>query len=126
MKIYVANQSGTDADVYIKGFISLSTTDTSSAQVIAGNGNDFTIYAQAKGGIPVYTYDYIFTGTYTAAGLQNLKFAFIMIDNGGNNSAAATETIRIFHDNDMNSEVITTFRSAFSPGDIGTAVGAAK
>lgn len=107
-KIKIANQVGTDAQVYIKGWV--SGVDTSSAQIIAGTANDFTVYAQAHGGSPVYTYDYVITGTYATTGLQNLKFAFVMINNGGNTAAATTGTIRIFHDKDNTASLTTTFR----------------
>jgi len=110
-KVKIANQSGTDADVFIKGWVGVDVVDTSSAQIIAGNGNDFTVYAQAHGGSPVYTYDYVLTGTYTADGIQNMKFAFVMIDDGGNSGAASTGTIRIFHDDDNRASNAPSFRT---------------
>ncbi len=125
-KLKVANQSGTNADVYIKGWVGVNAIDTSSARVIAGTGNDFTVYAQAKGGSPVYTYDYVLTGTYAAAGVQNMKFAFVMIDNGGNTLAAKTGTIRIFHDKDNVGAVQIAFRTMQTEIASGIAAGAAK
>jgi hypothetical protein len=125
-KVKIANQSGNNAAVYIKGWVGIGVVDTSSAQVIAGAGNDFTVYAQAKGGSPVYTYDYVMTGTYSSAGIQNMKFAFVMIDNGGNSLAATTGTIRIFHDQDNIGSTTTTFRSMQAGVTNTTAGGAAK
>jgi len=125
-KIKIENQSGTDADVYIKGWVDLNTADTSSAQVIAGTGNDFTVYAQAHGGSPVYTYDYVLTGTYTADGIENMKMAFVMIDNGGNGSAASTGTIRIFHDEDLNASTTSIFRSMLPENHAGKPAGSSK
>lgn len=125
-KIKIENQAGTDADVYIKGWVDLNIPDTSSAQIIAGNGNDFTVYAQAHGGSPVYTYDYVLTGTYAADGIKNMKFAFVMIDNGGNSSAATTGTIRIFHDDDQNASTTTVFRSMTPANQTGKTAGSSK
>src|SRR6185312_11614274 len=56
-KIKIANQVGNNASVYIKSWVGVGIADTSLAQIIAGTGNDFTVYAQAKGGHPTYTYD---------------------------------------------------------------------
>ena len=125
-KFKIANQSGTHADVYVKGWINIDDIDTSSAQIVAGTGNDFTVFAQAHGGNPVYIYDYILTGTYSAAGLKNLKFAFVVIDNGGNAAAAATSTIRIFHDKDNNASATTVFRPMLTESTHLKATGSSK
>ncbi|MFT3702423.1 MAG: hypothetical protein QM802_08640 [Agriterribacter sp.] len=125
-KIKIANQAGTSADVFIKGWIDLNIPDTSSAQIIAGTGNNFTVYAQAHGGSPVYTYDYVLTGTYSSGGIQNMKFAFVMIDNGGNITAASTGTIRIFHDHDNNASTASVFRSMLPANDTDRPAGSAK
>ncbi len=110
-RIKISNQSGSTAAVYIK---SDGDIDTSTAQIIAGSGNDFTVYAQAKGGTPVYTYDYVMTGTYSATGIVNIKFSFVMVDNGGNTGIAPTGTIRIFHDLNNLASITSAFRVAES------------
>ena len=110
-KIKIANQSGDKADIYIYNWI-VGAYDTSDANIIIGDGNNITAIAQAKGssGGVTYKYDYVISGTLTASGLSNIKFAFVMIDNPGAFLVATTGTQRIFHDADGIAELTSTFR----------------
>lgn len=121
-KFKIANQHGTSADVYIKGSVTTTSVDTSSAQIIAGTGNDFTIYARSHGGSPVYTYDYVVTGSYSTAGIKDFKLAFVVIDDGGNSYIASTGTVRIFHDKDSSAAATDVFR-LMTPENIKKAIG---
>lgn len=111
-KIKIANQSGSDADVFIYNWI-VGVYDTSQANLIIGTGNSITVFAQATGkvGSTVYKYDYVFSGTFdAAAGIRDLKFAFVMVDNPGAPGVAATGTQRIFHDKDALAAFTSFFR----------------
>ncbi|MBX3242622.1 MAG: hypothetical protein KIT80_05730 [Chitinophagaceae bacterium] len=110
--IKVANQAGTNADVFIKGWVAAGQVDTSSAQIIAGKNNDFTVYAQARGGFPEYVYAYIISGVHTPGGIQYFRMAFVMINDGGNPLAAAKGTIRIFNDKDNIAAPTPVFRNS--------------
>lgn len=109
------NQSGNALDVLIKGWTGIEQVDTSDATIIKGEGNDFTILAEARGsasGIS-YTYVYALTGTLTGAGVDEAQFAFIMTDNPG--APVATEgTIRLFKDQDVLASTTDVFRMAAS------------
>ncbi len=115
VKLKVQNEQGTNAELYLKGFTSTTSIDTSLKQVIAGEGDNVTIYALCKGIIntPI-TYNYVVTGKKTSTGLQGLKFVFIMIDNGGNANVAKNGTVRIFHDVENISHYTSEFRLANS------------
>ncbi len=123
--IKVANQAGTDADVFIKGWVGAGWVDTSSAQIIAGKNNDFTLYAQARGGFPEYVYAYIISGVHTPGGIQRFRMAFVMINDGGNPLAATTGTIRIFNDKDNNAAPTPVFRKS-AGGSLQKPAGASK
>ncbi len=111
-KIKIANQSGSDADVFIYNWI-VGVYDTSQANLIIGTGNSITVFAQATGkvGSITYKYDYVFSGTFDVTdGIHDLKFAFVMVDNPGAPGVAATGTQRIFHDKDALAAFTSFFR----------------
>lgn len=111
-KIKIANQSGSDADVFIYNWI-VGVYDTSQANLIIGTGNNVTVFAQATGkvGSITYKYDYVFSGTFNVSdGIHDFKFAFVMVDNPGAPGVAATGTQRIFHDKDALAVFTSFFR----------------
>ncbi len=112
-KIKVDNQSGSSADVFIKNWTGVGQVDESDATIIKGDGNDFTMVAQANGDVGgvSYKYDYAITGTIGSNGITNAQFAFIMIDNPGAVGVASEGTIRIFKDEDALASSTTVFRS---------------
>jgi hypothetical protein len=103
------NQVGNALDVFIKNWTGVGLVDASSATIIKGEGNKFTIIAQAEGesgGID-YKYDYALTGTTSDDGIANAQFAFVMVENPGAPGVATQGTIRIFKDlNDLASETL--------------------
>jgi hypothetical protein len=96
------NQVGSSIDVLIKNWTGVGLVDSSDATIIKGEGNNFTIIAQASGqsgGID-YTYDYALSGKLVADGIEDAQFAFVMIENPGAPGVAGQGTVRIFKDFD--------------------------
>lgn len=106
------NQVGKNLDVLIKNWTGVGQVDSSDATIIKGEGDKFTIVAQAIGTLSgvTYKYDYALTGELVSGGIQNAQFAFVMIDNPGASTVASTGTIRIFKDEDGLAEETTVFK----------------
>lgn len=97
------NQIGQDLDVYIKNWTAVGSLDSSRASIIKGEGNYFTLIAQAHGTSPSgdkkYIYDYVISGEKTPNGIKDVQMGFVMIENPDIENVAKTGTIRIFNDN---------------------------
>ena len=84
--------------------VSGSSTSTGTGAFISGTGNNFTAFFNTNGqtdGISHRT-ALVISGTKTSAGIQNLKYAFIMVEKGSDpNSHLMNEGVfRVFEDQD--------------------------
>lgn len=106
------NQVGKSLDVLIKNWTGVGQVDSSDATIIKGEGDKFTIVAQAVGSASgvTYKYDYALTGELVNGGIKNAQFAFVMIDNPGAATVASTGTIRLFKDADGMAEETAVFK----------------
>ncbi|MFN8238571.1 MAG: hypothetical protein U0T77_10410 [Chitinophagales bacterium] len=101
-KIKIANQSGSDADVFIYNWI-VGVYDTSQANLIIGTGNSITVFAQATGkvGSITYKYDYVFSGTLMSL-MASPRFEICICDGrqSGGAGCCGYRYPTYFHDKD--------------------------
>jgi hypothetical protein len=80
--------------------------DTSNSAVIAGSGNDFSVYGQSTTviGTNSVVLGVIYSGTLENGKIKNLKRAIIVIDDSkGGPDLLKNENARVFHDGDRSS-----------------------
>jgi len=99
-----------------------SSYETGEGSFIAGDGQNFTIYFNTTGasnGISTKT-ALVISGTKTSSGIQNLEYAFVMVEKGDDPSHILMEegVFRVFKDQDgmaVNSNYSFRFAPAKSP-----------
>lgn len=100
------NQNMSDGSISFTGSGGLGENDSSSSAVIAGSGNDFTVYGQSISvdGPNSIVLGVIFTGTIENGVIKDLKRAFIVIDDSKGGSMSLKEgNGRVFQDADRTS-----------------------
>jgi len=85
-----------------------------NATFISGSGNNFTVFAQAKGvasGIDVTKLEVI-SGTKSGTSLTNVQYSTYLVSKGSDPTPllAPVGTTRIFKDEDLSSDPLTDFR----------------
>ena len=113
-KFKIEDQVGNALTILIKGWAAPGIIDSSNATIIKGEGDKFTIVAQAYGDISgnTYIYDYVLTGELKNNGIKDAQLAFVMIENNDAFGVATEGTIRIFKDIDDIASITDTFRQA--------------
>lgn len=94
------NQVNRNLDVYVRDFAGKGSIDSSKASIIRGEGNFFTLIAQAYGQYKgaKYKYNYVISGEKTPKGIKNAQLSFVMIESEVIEEVAKAGTIRIFTD----------------------------
>lgn len=88
-----------------------TSTSTGAGAFISGTGDNFTAFFNTVGqtdGISTKT-ALVISGTKTSGGIQNLKYAFVMVDKGNdpNSRLMAKGVFRVFEDQDAMSEYVS-------------------
>ena len=88
-----------------------SNYQTSTGAFVSGNGNNFTVFFNTNGyssGAYIKT-ALLISGTKTSVGIANLRYAFVMVDDGGdpNDDLMEEGVFRVFRDGDELCDNIT-------------------
>lgn len=103
--IRFSNQNSKDNSIsYEEHSVNSNSYESARGAFISGSGNNFTVFFNTEGyssGVKVKT-ALLISGTKTSSGIANLRFAFVMVDDGGdpNGNLMEVGVFRIFRDQD--------------------------
>lgn len=103
--IRFSNQNSYDNSIsYEAHSATTSSYESANGAFISGSGNNFTVFFNTTGYSSGATYKtaLLISGTKTSSGIANLRYAFVMVDDGGdpNDKLMEVGVFRIFRDQD--------------------------